>query len=375
MNYQTSKLATDSDDWANRSAYWNAKAQLETPKRKRREKAKTGLVLTGHGLSINVDKGRLIIRDGFTYFPQTPITKTYFKGALDIPPRIVLVDGKGSITLDALDWLSDQKVDLIRLRYDGRIQSVSSASGYSAEPKKVVWQNRTRANEALRVKYAIPLIRKKTRETLYNLKHLLPASHSQTKAIETAKAVLDELRDAPPATVSKLLAIEGRVAQGYFFAWRALEINWKAENKHPIPDEWRKFFSRSSLKSHPATPANRRATHPINAMLNYTYGMLESRVRIEAISDGFDPSIGIMHDRVSADRHSYVYDQMEPIRPLADRAVLKLIKEETFSGVDFELQSDGVCRLTTGITMAISSFQRIIPLHILGYNGHNTRTQ
>lgn len=203
------------------------------------------------------------------------------------------------------------------------------------------------------MKYAIPLIRKKTRETLYNLKHLLPASRSQTKAIETAKAALDELQNAPPETISKLLAIEGRVAQGYFFAWRALGINWKATNRHPIPDEWRKFFSRSSLSSHPATPANRRATHPINAMLNYTYGMLESRVRIDAIANGYDPSVGIMHDRVSADRHSYVYDQMEPFRPVADRSVLKVLKQETFNGADFYLQSNGTVRINQNLILLV----------------------
>jgi CRISPR-associated protein Cas1 len=33
---------------------------------------------------------------------------------------------------------------------------------------------------------------------------------------------------------------------------------------------------------------------------------------------------------------------MEPLRPVVDRAPLKLIAEETFSGADFQLQSDGV---------------------------------
>jgi len=345
LNYQTPEITVDTDDWAIRSAYWNTKTQLEIPKRKRREKAKTGLVLTGHGLSIRVDKGRLIIKDGFTHYPQKQMTKIYFKGALDIPPRIVLVDGKGSITLDALDWLSEQKVDLIRLRYDGRIQSISSANGYSADPKKVAWQHKTRGSELERVKYAIPLIKSKIRETLFNLEKLLPESQSRLNAIEKAKAALKTLTKKPPESVSKLLAFEGIVAQGYFFAWRALDMKWSAQNRHPIPDEWRKFLSRSSLNSHPKSPANKHATSPINAMLNYTYSMLESRVRIQAIADGYDPSVGVMHDRVSPDRHSFVFDQMEPLRPIVDRVVLKMIESETFSGGDFELQSDGVCRL------------------------------
>lgn len=42
---------------------------------------------------------------------------------------------------------------------------------------------------------------------------------------------------------------------------------------------------------------------------------------------------------------SFELDLMEPMRPVIDRGVLQLISEETFTGADFVLQSDGVCRL------------------------------
>ncbi len=337
---------TDSaDNWAERCAYWNQSYAANQPKRKRREKRAQPLTLVGHGLSISVDRGRLIIKDGTTHFPSKPAQHVFFKGDLELPPRIVIVDGAGHITLEALDWLSEQKIDLIQLKYDGRVQSVMSASGYAADPKKVAWQMKTRSTEDARVRYGVPLIEGKVRETLHNLEHVLPVSHARTKAIETASNALEELRTSPPESIAKLLAVEGRVAGAYFFAWRALDLKWSAQTRHPIPDEWQRFFSRSSLKSHPASPANRHATHPINAMLNYAYGMLESQVRIAAIADGYDPSVGIMHDRARPDRHSFVFDQMEPHRPVVDRVVLGLVRDETFSGADFDLQSNGVCRV------------------------------
>lgn len=58
-------------------------------------------------------------------------------------------------------------------------------------------------------------------------------------------------------------------------------------------------------------------------------------------------TIGIMHDRES-DRGSYpafALDHMEPMRPVVDRAILQLVRTETFSGADFSIQHDGVCRL------------------------------
>jgi hypothetical protein len=41
---------------------------------------------------------------------------------------------------------------------------------------------------------------------------------------------------------------------------------------------------------------NRNAAHPVNAILNYAYAALESEIRIKAISDGYDPTLGIMHE-------------------------------------------------------------------------------
>jgi CRISPR/Cas system-associated endonuclease Cas1 len=49
------------------------------------------------------------------------------------------------------------------------------------------------------------------------------------------------------------------------------------------------------------------------------------------------------HDR--PDALAFVYDLMEPARPTFDRAVLNFIDRNVFSGADFVLRSDGVCRL------------------------------
>ena len=355
MTLQTRGVSEESanDEWAVRSQYWHSEYNSNLPKRKRRERQSNPLILTGYGLSIRVDKGRLVIKDGLTHFPSKPAETIFFKGSLDLPPRIVIVDGKGNISLDALDWLQEQSIDLIRLRFDGRVQFVVSANGYAADPKKVEWQRKTRASEPARVKYAVPLIQQKIRGTLYNLENLLPESRSREKAIETAKGALAELKRSLPDTIAKLHAIEGTVAQGYFFAWRALDIKWKETKRYPIPDEWKRYFSRSSLKWRENHVRNRDATHPINAMLNYAYALLESEVRIKAIAVGYDPSVGIMHDRLSADRHSFVFDQMEPMRPIADRSILELIRTKTFSGADFDLQTDGVVRACPELARSI----------------------
>lgn len=144
------------------------------------------------------------------------------------------------------------------------------------------------------------------------------------------------------------------MAGDYFRAWSGMTLKWKALKRRPIPEDWRSFQSRSALREQ--LGVNRGATHPVNAMLNYAYGVLTAQTQIRLIAEGYDPTIGIMHDRES-DRGSYpafALDHMEPMRPVVDRAVLQTIRTETFTGADFMLQHDGVCRLNPELARRIA---------------------
>jgi CRISP-associated protein Cas1 len=89
---------------------------------------------------------------------------------------------------------------------------------------------------------------------------------------------------------------------------------------------------------------NRNAAHPVNAILNYAYAALESETRIKAISEGYDPTIGIMHEG-SDGSSKFIFDLMEPERPKVDRSVLDFIRGRVFDPADFVIRNDGVCRL------------------------------
>jgi CRISPR/Cas system-associated endonuclease Cas1 len=79
-------------------------------------------------------------------------------------------------------------------------------------------------------------------------------------------------------------------------------------------------------------------------MLNYAYGVLHSQVQIEAVSAGYDPARGIMHES-REDASAMVLDLIEPRRPLVDAAVLRFASNEGFAGGDFTIGPSGVCRL------------------------------
>jgi CRISP-associated protein Cas1 len=132
-----SQQEVQGDEWATRSRYWLEGLGRHTPKRKRRERQATPLILTGHGISLNADKGTLLISDGHTHYPAEKIVRRFFRGDLTLPTRIVLVDGSGHITLDALDWLAEQGTTLIRLKWDGQPISTIAASGSLVDLKKL----------------------------------------------------------------------------------------------------------------------------------------------------------------------------------------------------------------------------------------------
>jgi CRISPR-associated protein Cas1 len=92
-------------------------------------------------------------------------------------------------------------------------------------------------------------------------------------------------------------------------------------------------------------------------MLNYAYGVLAGQIHVQLITEGHDPTIGIMHIRSKEAGKSYpgfVLDRMEPMRPVVDRAILDLISETTFTGADFAIQDDGACRLNPELARCVA---------------------
>lgn len=294
------------------------------------------------------------MRDGNTHYPAEERRWRFFNGALDIPPMLVVVDGSGEITLDAIDWLAAQLVPLVRVRWDGRFSSVVTAGGQAASAEKVYWQERTRNDPIARLRFARELIHDKALSTLATLEDHVPRSSVWETAYKNVAARCRLLERRSPRSVEELLGIEGSIAHEYFRAWSGMELKWKGLKQRPIPDEWQRYKSRSALREE--SRGNHGATHPVNAMLNYAYGVLMAQTQVRLIAEGYDPTIGILHGRES-DRGTYAafaLDRMEPMRPIVDRAILALVSSTTFEGGDFSIQPDGVCRLNPQLARRVA---------------------
>ncbi len=125
-------------------------------------------------------------------------------------------------------------------------------------------------------------------------------------------------------------------------------VSWTGTGRKPIPNSWREVGSR--MMSWGGCAKNAR--HPMNAMLNYGYGILKFHIRTRAIAAGLDPSIGILHGNAE-NRIPLVYDLMEPSRPVVDRCVLEFALSHRFLPGDFTINKWGGCRLNPHLTKVV----------------------
>jgi CRISPR-associated protein Cas1 len=342
----------EDDAWFARNEHWLARGSKPRGYRSRRERSRDPLILCGHGVTLRIEHGALVVRNGFTHYPQEREIFRFFKGDLAIPPRIIMLDGSGSLSFDVVSWLSEQNVPLFRIDWSGDIASVIGGATFAQNPERVLWQMQTRADSESRLAFCAGLIADKLRASIETLKAAVPGSNARDNAVGRIEASLSLLEAGSVRSVEEIRMVEARAAAGYFTAWRGAPIRWRSKTRFPIPDAWLTVPSRRTIKDGAAT--NRHARHPVNAMLNYGYAVLHANVQAELAASGYDPKLGIMHE-TRADAQAFVLDMMEHGRAIVDRQVLRFVFANAFSGADFVIRSDGVCRLAPQLARQIAA--------------------
>lgn len=326
------------DEWADRGQYWQQKLNpVPYYKANKRRVLHKPLILSGHGIRLNIDRGTLLIKCGFTHYPQEREEYRYFPRDRQLPTRIVILDGDGSITFDALEWLSVQGVPLVQIDWRGAVSTIGNAN-YAAEPDLVRQQLAMQENGE-GFKFAKGLILQKIENCYDTIKHISGNSAEAQPILKKMQAQAATFKKKPPSNISTLLSTEGVAAMYYFQYWYSLPLKWKGLARKPIPPEWMRIGTRIGRNN-----SNQFAMHPVNAILNYVYGVLENQVRTHVLVRGVDPTIGYIH-LAGNNRSALIFDLMEPLRPIMDKKILEFISSRIFSPDDFILNKDGTCRL------------------------------
>ena len=273
MNNLDQKINTPSDNWATRGDYW-IKRLNPTPQYKARKRRiiHKPLVLSGHGIRLKVNSGTLLITCGFTHYPQKREEYRFFPQDRQLPSRIVILDGDGSITMDALKWLSEQGVPLVQLDWRGETSSIGGAA-YAAKPE-IANKQFEMQNNGQGLAYSIKLIEEKTKYSIKTIKSISNNSIEAKSYIQKINEHKSAFIKNPPNTIIELMNIESIMAAAYFRYWYTLNLRWKGTNRKPIPEDWNRVGTRIGKSS-----TNQHAVHPVNAILNYAYGILENQIR------------------------------------------------------------------------------------------------
>ena len=289
------------------------------------------LLLSGFGINVIVSCRKLVIEKRQTnerieFYPH------------QIAYDNIIIDGNyGSISFEAMRWISKHSMGITLLNWDGNLLSVTLPS----EPvsgKLKIKQYESYLDNVKRYAIAEKIIDKKI-EKSYELLSALSKFYKNVNknAIDNALSYERQayLRDSDNKSIRNLMAYEGRVA----------DIYWKALSKifnNLYPD-----FNFKSRKNK-SYSQGMNASDYVNAILNYGYAILESVTRKAINTIGLDPNIGFLHE-INSGKQPLVYDLQELYRWLIDLSVIQLLEEKKLKKSDFIVTENYHIRLREGV--------------------------
>jgi CRISPR-associated protein Cas1 len=281
------------------------------------------MYLSGFGVSLNVDKARLLIRDGHHDPDAEPAQ--YAIQPRDPDFDSVIVDSQsGMISLTAVKWLMRHGIPLFVLDYNGTILSSMLPRDPTVGNLKKA-QLETYLDSSRRLHIAKKILETKFQRTFDVINWLSSRYDIPNQIVDCIHYESDNLNRIE--SIDRLLASEARVAETYWRIW------------HRILPEKYGFDSRIRSKH------QNNASDKVNVLLNYGYSFLESRCRKALNSVGLEPTIGFLHE-IRQTKYALVYDLQEPFRWLVDATVISCLEQEKFSRKDFFRMDNYVMRLT-----------------------------
>jgi CRISPR-associated endonuclease Cas1 len=297
-------------------------------------------VADGMGLRLTVDRGALLVEDGMGEHRRS----RRFDRATHGLSRLVVLGNTGCITLDALTWCRRLGIGVVVMASDG--SSVLTSTPRMTDDARL----RRMLAQAPDLPVGIDIARSLLSRKLAGQAGLL-ASRFDEDEEDAASTIADlALACADVGTVDELRQLEASAAALYWQSWVGRPEcvpNFAAKDRTRIPPHWSRYEGRRSVLA--STNANRKAERPVNALLNYTYALLEAEAILACHAVGLDPGLGIVHSDTKG-RQSLALDLIEPVRPLVDAFVLDLVEQRTFRKAEFTETPDGHCRLKAPLT-------------------------
>jgi CRISPR-associated protein Cas1 len=195
-------------------------------------------------------------------------------------------------------------------------------------------------NEELGLKLVSEMIQQKINNQNQFLKKLMYSRPNKTEifagpldSIKQASKSLDKLTEKTTDNIrNRLMGVEGTCGRAYFQCISKL-----------LPEKYQ--FERRSRQP---------AKDPFNAVLNYCYGILYSRVEKACILAGLDPYVGFLHTD-NYNKKSLVFDLIEPFRIFAEQVTVYLFTGRKINDAYFDIRENAVSLNQTGKPVVIET--------------------
>jgi CRISPR-associated protein Cas1 len=272
------------------------------------------LVLNTFGTALSKDNDAFVV--------------THNDGKQRIPPdglKSITISKGASITSDAVIMAIENEIEVLFVNNSG------TPVGRIWSPKygSVSTIRRGQLDFSLS-KEAVAWIKEMIKQKIENQQALLLSMISPndqiSKGVTKAVARLEDYR-------SKVKGLEGEVVPDIaptLRGWEGASSRIYFETMNGFLPENARFNGRSQ---HPATDM-------INALLNYSYGILYGKIEGALIKSGIDPYVGIFH-RDDYNRPVLVFDVIEKYRIWADYVVFSLAIQEAINEDCYQVKSDG----------------------------------
>ena len=293
------------------------------------------LTLSGYGLSLTVDRGNLLVKDGIGRHRRAG----RLSWATSNLKRLVILGHSGSISFDAIRWVQDVGAALIQIDRDSELVIAVSASS-------------TGIPQLRRAQGIAPWTGIAQTITAELLERKLLGQSEMVRDIDNSAAIkianfANEL--IPTLSINDLRVIESRAASLYWPALANTPIHFARRDMKRIPEQWKTFGIRMS----PLSNSPRLAITPGHALLNYLYALLEAESTIASLAVGLDPAIGLFHSDLRY-RNSFSCDLMEAVRPEVDRWLIDFLGKRRFAKSDFFETRKGQCRILPPVTQQLA---------------------
>jgi CRISP-associated protein Cas1 len=270
--------------------------------------------------SLRVKSGALIVHDGER--------RLVFEASAPKPRAIVMTGWSGMITIEAMRFACDHKMALILLDWSREFLNIVSAPGKtSAELVRC----QVRADP---VAVARAIIAHKIDA------YIRAGAMAKEQATDFAEAL------ACARSVRDVMIVEAQAAR---VVWPNVPVlNWRVGSPRVVAS-WKLPYS---TRRRMAGPSARRASHPINALLNAAFSITAGRLAAQLVAQGAHPALGFLHADKPG-RWSLAYDAIEPLRPTIERSVFDFVRKHQFGANDFILVKDGSIRLMDNLFRSV----------------------